>query len=115
MTVTVNQDISPFAYASGSTENSNCCSKSINVCDLMPHDHNIILGIDNLQKSLSLDTGAYTGTLFNLLGFTAVIRNGGSILYNCLISATAKSQVDCRMSKRIIFLIILAIRTDTDT
>ena len=114
MAVAVNQDISPFAYTSGSTKDSDRCSEGINICDLMPHNHDIIFGIDDFQESLCLNTGTDTGTFFYLLGLATIIRNGGGILYDCLIAATSKSQVNRCMGKRIILLIILSIRTDTD-
>ena len=115
MTVAVNQDICFFTHASGCPENTNGSTECIDIGNLMSHNDNIIFGIDNLQKSLSFDTGPDTGALFHLLGFTAIVGNGVSVFYHGLIPATSQGEVDSCMGKRIVFLIILTISTDADT
>ena len=64
---------------------------------------------------MCLHTGLYTGGLFHLLGFSAVIKDLIGVLYNCLVTAAAKCHINGSSCIIIILCITFTVHTNTDT
>ena len=97
------------------TINTDCSPKGIYICDLMSHNHNTILGAHKLFQSLCLHSGLYAGIFLHLLGFSAKIGDGISILNYYLVTAASKSHLNGNTAIFIILQIVCAVQTNTDT
>ena len=87
------------------TENTDCCSQRIHICDFMSHDNDSVFRTHKLFQCLRFYPGFYAGILLHLLSLSAVIGNIISILNNNLITATSK----CHLYSNTWILIILNI------
>ena len=94
--------------------NPNSCAKAVHIRDTVSHNEYIFLAGNNFTESLRLHAGLDTGILLYLLALTTVINNILRCLYNCLISASSKRQINRIARELIILRIGQTIQTDTD-
>ena len=81
----------------------------------MPHYDHTLFCNDKLPECLSLDTGFHTRISGSLFTFSAIISNSFAIFYNCLITTTGKSQINCNAGIVIPRRICVLAQSQSDT
>ena len=111
----IHYDMDRFAKCLTCTVDTDGSSKCIDICDLVSHDHNALLGAHKLLEGLRLDTRLDTGGLLHLLCLAAIVSDLVAILDHDLIAASSKCHLDRDTGIFIILKISSGIQSDTDT
>ena len=90
-------------------------TETVDVGDLVAHDHDFLAVFDKFPERLSFHTGLHAGIFLHLLGFSAVVGDLVVLFYYRLIAAAAKSQLNGDSRKFIVLLVTAAVDSDTDT
>ena len=90
-------------------------TETVDVGDLVAHDHDFLAVFDKFPERLSFHTGLHAGIFLHLLGFSAVVGDLVVLFYYRLIAAAAKSQLNGDSRKFIVLLVTAAVDADTDT
>ena len=81
----------------------------------MAHDQDVFLCSHDLAKCVCLYAGLNSCVFLYLLALSAIIGYCFRRLYNCLISASSKSQIDGISGKFIILCVCETVHAETDT
>ena len=111
----IDHDLCLFSKHTGCTENSNPCTKGIDICQAVPHDNHVLTALNNFMQRMCLNPRFYTGVALHLFCLASKICNVLTIFDNDLIAAPSECQINCRTCLLIVLVIRSPLDTDTDT
>ena len=111
----IDHDLCLFSKHTGCTENSNPCTKGIDICQAVPHDNHVLTALNNFMQRMCLNPRFYTGVALDLFCLASKICNVLTIFDNDLIPTSSECQINCRTCRLIVLVIRSPLDTDTDT
>ena len=111
----INYNVHRLTKSLACTVNTDACSQSIHVGDLMSHDNHTVLGTHKFLQRLGLHAGLYTGGFLHLLSFTANVGDIIAIFDHYLVAATSQCHLNGNSGIFIILNISGSIQTDSNT
>ena len=90
-------------------------TEAVDIRHTMPHNDDTVFTCDDLTQRLCLHARLYSRIFLHLLALAAIIRNIFRRLYNGLIAAPSKRQIDRISCKLVILRIGQPVKPHTDT